>query len=102
MIAQGTPHELVASMGADQIVEFRTADDLTPEEADRFARLPGITGRSPSDGSTVLTVSDIGSALPALLAELAQRNLGIIELTTHQPTLEDVFVSLTGRHLRED
>ena len=37
----------------------------------------------------------------ALLALIARRALTLTELRTHSPTLEDVFVSLTGRHLRE-
>jgi ABC-2 type transport system ATP-binding protein len=102
VIAHGAPQELVASMGADQIVEFSTARELDSGATARITELPGVTGRSPSRGSTVLTVSDIGAALPALFAEIAQQDLGLVELTTHQPTLEDVFVSLTGRHLRED
>jgi len=52
-------------------------------------------------GSYLLTVSEIGAALPALLAELERQNLKLDQLTTHQATLEDVFVNLTGRMLRD-
>jgi ABC-2 type transport system ATP-binding protein len=40
-------------------------------------------------------------AIPALLAELERHELPLAELRTHLPTLEDVFVSLTGRALRD-
>jgi hypothetical protein len=40
--------------------------------------------------------------VPALLAELARQNLTLTELRTHSATLEDVFVKLTGRHLRDE
>jgi ABC-2 type transport system ATP-binding protein len=40
--------------------------------------------------------------MPALLAELRREGTQLTELRTHSPTLEDVFVSLTGRHLRDD
>jgi ABC-2 type transport system ATP-binding protein len=53
------------------------------------------------DGDYSLTVSEIGVALPALLAEIEQQQSEIVTLTTHQATLEDVFVSLTGRMLRD-
>jgi ABC-2 type transport system ATP-binding protein len=48
-----------------------------------------------------LTVTDIGRALPALLAELDRRGARLVSLDTHQATLEDVFVHLTGRALRD-
>jgi ABC-2 type transport system ATP-binding protein len=48
-----------------------------------------------------LTVSEIGVALPALLAEIKRQQAELVTLTTHQATLEDVFVSLTGRMLRD-
>jgi ABC-2 type transport system ATP-binding protein len=48
-----------------------------------------------------LTVSEIGIALPALLAEIRRQQAELVALTTHQATLEDVFVSLTGRMLRD-
>jgi ABC-2 type transport system ATP-binding protein len=52
-------------------------------------------------GAYALKVSDISAALPALLAELERQHAILITLATHQATLEDVFVSLTGRMLRD-
>lgn len=101
MIALGTPQELIASLEADQIVEF-SATGALQEEA--LAKLPGIrrVRQSSDDGSGYsLTVVDISHALPALLAELERQRINLITLTTHQATLEDVFVSLTGRMLRD-
>jgi ABC-type multidrug transport system ATPase subunit len=49
-----------------------------------------------------LTVSEIGATLPALLAELEKQQVKLDQLTTHQATLEDVFVNLTGRQLRDE
>jgi ABC-2 type transport system ATP-binding protein len=63
--------------------------------------LPGVTSQQPSDNGYALTVSQIGLALPALLAECERQNVKLDRLTTHQATLEDVFVHLTGRHLRD-
>ena len=104
VIALGTPRELIASLGADQIVEF----SATGEVADQPLRqLPGVTGIRVKDAnggdgrSYSLTVSLISEALPALLAELERQNVRLNQLTTHQATLEDVFVNLTGRMLRD-
>ncbi len=44
---------------------------------------------------------ELARAVPALLAELSRRGLALGELATHSATLEDVFVSLTGRQLRD-
>jgi hypothetical protein len=48
-----------------------------------------------------LQVSAAHEALPAILSRVEQAGATIVELRTHTPTLEDVFVSLTGRKLRE-
>jgi ABC-2 type transport system ATP-binding protein len=99
VIALDTPLALIASLGADQIIEFSAQGEL---DEPSLARLPGIRHVRSRDGGFSLTVSEIGEALPALLTELNRRSAQLISLTTHQATLEDVFVSLTGRMLRDD
>jgi len=98
VIALGTPAELIESLGADQIVEFSVTKDLADE---LLKNLPAVTHLHKRNGDYSLTVSEIGVALPALLAEIEQQQSEIVTLTTHQATLEDVFVSLTGRMLRD-
>jgi ABC-2 type transport system ATP-binding protein len=98
-IALGTPAELIASLGAEQIIEFSVIGNL--DEA-RLSSLSGISSARLRDAKYSLTVSDAGSALPALLGELEAQKVKLESLTTHQATLEDVFVSLTGRMLREE
>jgi ABC-2 type transport system ATP-binding protein len=48
-----------------------------------------------------MQVTELHRAVPALLAELDRQQLPLTELRTHSATLEDVFVALTGRHLRD-
>ena len=98
VIALGTPAELIESLGADQIVEFSVKQELAD---DALKDLPAVTHLHKRDGDYALTVSEIGVALPALLAEIERQQSEIVTLTTHQATLEDVFVSLTGRMLRD-
>jgi ABC-2 type transport system ATP-binding protein len=98
VIALGTPRELVASLGADQIVEFSVQGELT---TDPLYRLAGVRGIRARDGGYQMTVAEIGAAFPALLAELRRQGVQLVNLTTHQATLEDVFVNLTGRVLRD-
>ena len=53
------------------------------------------------DGRYSLGVDAVHSALPRVLAVLEQSNAVLSELSTHRANLEDVFVKLTGRHLRD-
>jgi ABC-2 type transport system ATP-binding protein len=99
IIALDTPAALVASLGGSQIVEFRVSGVL---EAAELAALPGVRGVDRRGDDTMLTVEQIGAALPALLGELERRAVRLERLRTHQATLEDVFVRLTGRGLRDE
>jgi ABC-2 type transport system ATP-binding protein len=99
VIALGTPAELIASLGADQIIEIKSGWGQL--HASSLSRLSGVLGVRPKDDGYLLTVSEIGEALPALLSELEKQNVKLDRLTTHQATLEDVFVNLTGRMLRD-
>ncbi|MCA8977613.1 MAG: ABC transporter ATP-binding protein, partial [Planctomycetes bacterium] len=50
----------------------------------------------------VLTVNSVHTAVVAMERLLAERGVALVGLATRHATLEDVFVNLTGRHLRED
>jgi ABC-2 type transport system ATP-binding protein len=99
IIALGTPPELIASLGADHVVEFALAGGATPAGLER---LPGVKGIRPGPDRVALTVAEVHRAVPALLALLERQGAELSLLTTHHATLEDVFVSLTGRQLRDD
>jgi ABC-2 type transport system ATP-binding protein len=99
VIARGTPRELIASIGVQHVVEFSVGEaalDLAPLE-----HVPGIRSVAIVDRTVQLQVVELHSAVPAILAELSRQGLPLTQLSTHSATLEDVFVSLTGRHLRD-
>jgi ABC-2 type transport system ATP-binding protein len=100
MIALGTPRELIATLGGEEVVEFAVA---APLELGALQALPGVKAarRVPSsnEGGWALTVDEVHVSIPALLQYLEGKPL--TRLSTHHATLEDVFVSLTGRQLRE-
>jgi ABC-2 type transport system ATP-binding protein len=98
VIALDTPNALVESLGADEIVEFSLEGFVTDGD---LSRLPGVRGVRSRNGSYLLTVSSIGAALTSLLAEVDRHEAKLVGLTTHRATLEDVFVNLTGRKLRD-
>jgi ABC-2 type transport system ATP-binding protein len=98
VIALGTPLALIESLGADQIMEFRVTREISDEG---LTTLPGVKNLHRRGDDYSLTVAEMGVALPSLLAEIKRQDAELVSLTTHQATLEDVFVSLTGRMLRE-
>jgi ABC-2 type transport system ATP-binding protein len=100
VIALGTPVELIASLGAEHVVEFALAEGKPMPTVDALAALPGVRRASLQEGRGTLIVSHLHEALPALLASVADADAFTL-LTTHSATLEDVFVSLTGRQLRD-
>lgn len=102
VIALGTPRELVASIGVEHIVEFSTAPSAALVDETALRRIDGVCDLRASNGTVLLHVSHLHRAVPALLAELNRQGAVLAELRTHSATLEDVFVALTGRHLRDD
>jgi ABC-2 type transport system ATP-binding protein len=98
VIALGTPAALIESLGADQVIEFSVTNELAE---DALTDIPAVRHLHKRGEAYALTVSEMGVAMPALLAEIKRQQSELVTLTTHQATLEDVFVSLTGRKLRD-
>jgi ABC-2 type transport system ATP-binding protein len=98
IIAQGTPAELIRGLGGAHVIAF-TASAEVGEEALRA--VPGASRVATHEGQTQLTVDDLAPALPALLAAVQAAGGQLTALSTHQATLEDVFLALTGRELRD-
>jgi ABC-2 type transport system ATP-binding protein len=99
LIALGTPRELVASLGAEHVVEFGV-DGAAPPEGTLRA-LPGVHDVTARDGHFALATAELHATVPALLDCLRETGTPLSLLSTHSATLEDVFVSMTGRHLRD-
>jgi ABC-2 type transport system ATP-binding protein len=99
VIALGTPRELVASIGVEHVVEFSAGTELDPAV---LARLEGVRSVESVDGAVSMQVTELHRAVPALLDELGRQGTPLTELRTHSATLEDVFVALTGRRLRDE
>ena len=101
VIALGTPKELIASIGAEHVIEFALEEGVAAPEGAVLLGLPGEREVRANAGRTTLTVEELHSSLPAVLDELERRGLEMTELLTHHATLEDLFLHLTGRHLRD-
>ena len=98
LIALGTPQELIARLEARNIIEFSSEPPL-PEETLRD--LPGCHGCTQHGGLWQLRVDSLAESVPQLLAAVEKSGAKLVSLSTHAATLEDLFVSLTGRELRD-
>jgi ABC-2 type transport system ATP-binding protein len=99
VIARGSPAAIIDSLGAESIVGFSVQG---PAAARDFEDLPGVLAARDENGRIELRVAETHATVPALLDRLRGNGVALSDLSTHRPTLEDVFVSLTGRHLRDE
>ena len=105
VLALGTPQQLIASIGCEHIVEFAfTARENECSAADiaLLTALPGVHSHRSVAGLHQLSVHALHTAVPRIFAELDRQGLHLSEFRTHSATLEDVFVALTGRNLRDE
>jgi len=119
IIALGTPAQLIASVGGDHIVEFavNNADaasaDQHPTNPNPWVRgldldaaplkeIPGVQSHRVDAGIHQLSVRDLHTTVPRIFSALPRMGLHLSEFRTHSASLEDVFVGLTGRNLRDE
>lgn len=98
IVALDTPQNLLKQSGVDSVVEF-SADQ--PLDHDALQKLPGVDEMLHADGTYRLTTNDAEQTMPALFRLAGSVGRHIADLQLHQATLEDVFLKLTGRSLRD-
>jgi ABC-2 type transport system ATP-binding protein len=128
VIALGTPKELIAMVGGEDIVEFAVGLKATADASTTFSAknavnsaqddssgreqgvvnvemlkaIPGVQSHRVDEALHQLSVSELHTAVPQIFAALEEQGLHLSEFRTHSATLEDVFVRLTGRNLRDE
>jgi len=109
IIAEGTPSDLIDRLGGHHVVEFQVSkngnadnDSLYNDNLDRWRSLPSVESVRREDSTVCLSVREPHLTIPALLDAVTNHGHQLEHLSTRQASLEDVFVLLTGRHLRED
>jgi ABC-2 type transport system ATP-binding protein len=108
IIAEGAPSDLIERLGGQHVVEFQVSDNGgnnaqdSAEDLDRWRSLPGVESVRREDATVCLSVREPHLTIPALLDVVGNDGHRLEHLSTRQASLEDVFVQLTGRHLRED
>jgi ABC-2 type transport system ATP-binding protein len=106
IIAEGSPANLIEKLGGHHFVEFsvggNAAENNDGGSLEAWRALPGVDSAREEDGMVALSVKEPHLTIPALLDVVGKQGSKLQHLTTRQASLEDVFVRLTGRHLREE
>ena len=101
-VTEGSPQAVIGELQAENIVELFPKDSKIEAFADEaLLGLPGVGEVRREGGAITLVVTDTQASIAALLAHLGEAGVELDALQTHRPTLEDVFVALTGKHLRD-
>ena len=96
------PAELIERLGGHHVVEFAVSGNSDGAALEAWRGLPSVESVREDDGMVALNVKEPHLTIPALLDAIEKQGSNLQHLTTRQASLEDVFVRLTGRHLRED
>jgi ABC-2 type transport system ATP-binding protein len=109
VIAEGSPEDLIERLGGHHVVEFAVGETYEKMNGNSdgaalqaWQGLPGVESAREESGMIALSVKEPHLTIPALLDEIRRQGSTLQHLTTRQASLEDVFVRLTGRHLREE
>jgi ABC-2 type transport system ATP-binding protein len=102
VIAEGSPADLIDRLGGHHVVEFAVAGNSHEDASENWRQLPSVESVRTDDGIIALNVKEPHLTIPALLDAVTKNGCALERLTTRQASLEDVFVRLTGRHLREE
>jgi len=101
VITAGTPAAVIAALQVEGVVEVIPAEGESIEPSE-LEGLPAVRDVRREGSALVLTVLDTQASVGALLSVLTERGVRLEALHTHRPTLEDVFMDLTGKHLRDE
>ncbi|HTM36077.1 MAG TPA: ABC transporter ATP-binding protein [Terriglobales bacterium] len=101
VIAEGTPADLIERLGGHHVVEFALLGNGNGDTS-AWQSLPSVDSVRSEDGIICLNVREPHRTIPALLERVDQQSAQLQRLNTRQASLEDVFVNLTGRHLRDE
>jgi ABC-2 type transport system ATP-binding protein len=115
VIALGTPAQLIAQLGGEHLIEFAlegpalaapAADEPASERStmweEELKALPAVVTVRRDQEGFCLAVTAPHLTIPALLGLLVAHGARLARLSTRHASLEDVFVTLTGRHLRDE
>jgi ABC-2 type transport system ATP-binding protein len=98
ILALDTPQGLIRSQFTERAIQFATPEGAEPAA---FAHLPGVLRTAAEDGDVVLYSESVQKTLAALLEYATANGIELGDIHLRRATLEDVFLKLTGRRIRE-
>jgi ABC-2 type transport system ATP-binding protein len=101
LLAMDTPERLKASVGADAMVTVQATGDLDALGARLEREIAGVSRVEVADGVVRLWCAKTTGLLPRILAVSEAAGHEVHDVSTTEPTLETVFIDLTGKELRE-
>src|SRR4051812_4089245 len=102
IVASGTPDELKSGVGGDVLTVTVSRADQAAEVARLVGALPGAETPQGNDDRVIGRVPHGGAALVRLVRELDTAGVEVAGIESRRPSLDDVFLGLTGRSLREE
>ncbi len=93
IIAKGTPSSLVSSMGQESVIEFKLSQEKDLD--------PPFKGAKKKEGTYIVEVKDVPGAMEKLFVWAKNNRIDISDIFIRRPNLEDLFLELTGRSLRD-
>ena len=100
ILREGTLHQLLKEETTEKIVEFTTENKLIPEDF-QSGDLPFTMHNGLSEEEGFVTLSNFETDLPAFMSYLKSRNITLKHMEFRRRTLDDLFVTLTGRKINE-
>jgi ABC-2 type transport system ATP-binding protein len=101
ILALDTPARLKQSVGADTIVSVRTTGELQRLADVLAAGVPGVSQVRTTDGAVELLVRGVDRLVPRVVSAAEAAGLEVADLSVAEPSLETVFINLTGKALRD-
>ena len=102
VLALDTPDRLKRSIGADTIVSIRTTGDLDKLGELLAKDVAGVARTRSADGRLELHVQGIDRLVPRIVLAAEHGGFDLLDVSVAEPSLETVFINLTGRELREE
>lgn len=102
IISQGTPKELIRSLGAEHVIEFSTDRALQENELQSLREIDSVDGIELFNDDYRISLGHPHEVLPRLIHRLSDHNITMTGLTTRSASLEDVFVAKTGRQMSDE
>ena len=103
IVAAGSPDELKASIGTDVVtVRVPGEDETAARAAEVLRHVDGASDVRALEDSVVVYIKDGSTAIPAIVVRLSEATIPMREVTLSRPTLDDVFLRMTGHHIEVD